>query len=60
MLQTYDIEFDETQVLDVIFGKSYDPRWHEVVSDYDRLTFPLETSSKPGKISLKDFEKLDF
>lgn len=60
MLQTYDIEFNETQVLDAIFGKSKDDRWNEVVSEKDLQIFPLKAQSKSGKILVKDFEKLDF
>lgn len=60
MLETYNIPFDEKQVLDAIFGKSKDDRLHEVVSEKDLQIFPLKTQSKSGKILVKDFEKLDF
>lgn len=60
MLQTFDIPFDENQVLDAVFGKSKDTRWHETISEFDLLTFPLKTTTKPTKILIKDFEKIDF
>ncbi len=60
MLKTYDIPFDEGQILDAVFGKSKDDRWHEVVSEKDLQIFPLKMQSKSGKILVKDFEKLDF
>jgi hypothetical protein len=60
MLETYNIPFDEGQVLDAIFGKSKDDRWYEVISEKDLQIFPLKTHSKFEKILVKDFEKLNF
>lgn len=41
----------EQNVLDAIYGKSYDTRWHSVVSDTDFETFQIPKSINQSELS---------
>lgn len=63
ILATYNVPFDETQVLDVFFGSSDDARWSSCISYKDMMLFKLgenRGAKKKEKISVDSFEKIEF
>lgn len=63
---TYNVPFDEAQVLDAIFGPSDDVRWSTCISYKDMMLFELGENSgtkkkkKKEKILIDSFEKIEF
>ncbi len=62
---TYDVPFDEAQVLDAIFGPSDDGRWSTLISYTDMMEFELGENSKTkkkkkDKINVESFERIEF
>lgn len=62
MIQTTNIPFDESQVLDAFFGPSKDTRWHSPISQKDFV--PFNVSATPHQtvsaLSIKDIEPITF